>query len=120
MSHSAARIGSDPVGVGTRYDLGVRQGGRVVPMEYRITVFDPPRRVVLVGSGSGIEAVDEIRFEREGAETIVDYTADIQLTGLLRLVQPFLGGTFRKIAQDAADGIERTLSARATATGGRS
>ncbi len=117
---TAARIGSGPVGVGSRYELGVRQGDRVVPMEYRITVHEPPRRVVLVGSGSGIEATDEIRFERDGDETIVDYTADIRLTGLLRLVQPFLGGTFRKIAQDASDGIERTLASRAAGLEGGS
>jgi carbon monoxide dehydrogenase subunit G len=113
----ARRIGDGPVGVGARYELGVRQGSRVVPMEYRISEFEPPSRVVLVGTGSGIEAIDEIRFERRGDETVVDYTADINLTGLLRLVQPFLGGTFRKIAENASDGIERTLAARAAASG---
>ena len=39
-------------------------GRRVAPMEYRISVFEPSTRVVLVGSGSGVSAVDEIRFER--------------------------------------------------------
>ena len=114
---SARRVGDGPVGVGARYQLGVRQGDRVVPMEYRITQYEPPGRVVLVGSGSGIQATDEIRFEREGDETVVDYTADIVLTGVLRLVQPFLGGTFRKIAENASDGIERTLAARAAVAG---
>ena len=32
---TAERIGSGEVGVGTRYRLGVRQGDRVAPMEYR-------------------------------------------------------------------------------------
>ena len=114
---SARRVGDGPVGVGARYQLGVRQGDRVVPMEYRITQYEPPSRVVLVGSGSGIQATDEIRFERKGDETVVDYTADIVLTGVLRLVQPFLGSTFRKIAENASDGIERTLAARAAVAG---
>jgi dehydrogenase/reductase SDR family member 12 len=114
---SARRVGDGPVGVGARYQLGVRQGDRVVPMEYRITQYEPPSRVVLVGSGSGIQATDEIRFEPKGDETVVDYTADIVLTGVLRLVQPFLGGTFRKIAENASDGIERTLAARAAVAG---
>ena len=30
--------------------------GRVVPMEYRITFFEPPPRVVLAGEGSGVRA----------------------------------------------------------------
>ena len=41
-----------------------------------------------------MSAVDEIRFEPAGTGTRIDYTADIRLGGLLRLVQPFLGGAF--------------------------
>ena len=50
------------------------------------------------------------RFARSGTGTHIDYTADIRLGGLLGLVQPFLGGSFRKIAKDALAGMERTLS----------
>ena len=60
---TAERLDPGPVGVGSRYRLGVRMGGRVAPMEYRISVFEPPTRVVLTGSGSGVTAVDDIRFE---------------------------------------------------------
>jgi carbon monoxide dehydrogenase subunit G len=110
---TARRIDDGPVAVGARYELGVRMGGRVAPMEYRITHLDPPRRVVLAGSGSNVEAVDNIRFERSGDGTVIDYTADIRLGGLLRLAQPFLGRSFAKIARDAAGGMERTLAHRA-------
>lgn len=116
----ARRIDEGPVGVGARYELGVRKGDRVVAMEYRITTFEPPHRVVLAGSGSGVEATDEIRFERQAGQTVVDYTADINLTGLLKIVQPFIGGTFRTIAENAATGISRTLDARAGTESGRS
>ena len=34
-----------------------------------------------------------------------------RLTGWLRLLQPFLGGTFRKIGDGRADGMQRTLDA---------
>lgn len=110
---SARRIDDGPVAVGARYDLGVRMAGRVAPMEYRITELDRPRRVVLVGAGSNVDAVDDICFERSGGGTVINYTADIRLGGLLRIAQPFLGGSFAKIARDAAGGMERTLAARA-------
>jgi carbon monoxide dehydrogenase subunit G len=113
---TAERIDHGPVGVGARYRLGVHLGGRVAPMEYRITIFEPPSRVVLVGSGSGVSAVDEIRFGRTGTGTTIDYTADIRLGGLLRLAQPFLGGAFATVARKAADGMRRTLADRARAT----
>ena len=112
---TAERIDDGPVGVGARYRLGVHLGGRVAPMEYEIAAFEPPSRVVLTGSGSGVSAVDEIRFERAGTGTRIDYTAEIRLGGLLRLIQPFLGGAFRNVAQKAADGMRRTLAERAEA-----
>ena len=56
-------------GLGSRSRLGVRLGSRVAPMEYRVTTFDPPSVVVLTGSGSNVEAVDEIRFAPSGSGT---------------------------------------------------
>ena len=85
-------------------------------MEYRITDYDRPNQVVLTGSGSNVDAVDDIRFERTPAGTVIDYTADIRLVGLLRLVQPFLGGAFERIGREAAAGMEATLTARHGAT----
>ena len=112
---TAQRLDDGPVGVGSRFRLGVRLGPRVAPMEYRISVFEPPTRVVLVGSGSGVSAIDDIRFERLDSATGLDYTADIRLGGVLRLVEPFLGGAFTNIGRNAADGMQRTLDAQATA-----
>ena len=112
---TAERSGDGPVGVGSRYRLGVRMAGRVAPMEYRISVFDPPHRLVLVGSGSGVEAVDDIRFTETATGTRIDYTADIRLGGLLRVVQPLLGSVFARIGRNAAAGMARTLAERAAA-----
>lgn len=112
---TSERIDPGPVGVGARYRLGVRMGGRVAPMEYRISVFDAPHHVILVGNGSGVSAVDEIHFEPNGTGTLIDYTADIRLGGLLRFAQPFLGGAFAKIARDALSGMQRALDERAAA-----
>ncbi len=111
------RIDDGPVRVGARYRLGVRQRGGIVPMEYRVTAWEPGRRVVLAGEGSGVRATDEIRFESIPSGTRVDYTADINLTGWMRLVGPFAGGALEKIARDAAAGMQRVLDDRAKAAG---
>ena len=112
---TSERIDPGPVGVGARYALGVRQRGSVVPMEYRVSAWEPGRRVVLDGEGSNVRATDEIRFEATATGTRVDYTADISLTGWMRLAGPLAGGAFAKIAKDAAAGMERALEARAKA-----
>ena len=110
---SSERLNPGPVGVGARYRLGVKLGGRVAPMEYRISVFEAPNRVVLVGAGSGVAAVDEIRFAPAGKGTRIDYAADIRLNGWMRLIQPFLGRAFSRIARNAIGGMQRELDRRA-------
>ena len=112
---TSERIDPGPVGVGARYKLGVLQRGSVVPMEYQVTTWEPGRRVVLAGAGSNVRATDEIRFEAIPTGTRVDYTADISLTGWMRLAEPFAGGAFEKIAKDAVAGMLRALEDRAGA-----
>jgi carbon monoxide dehydrogenase subunit G len=112
---SSERLDEGPLGVGARYRLGVRMAGRVAPMEYRITAFEPGRRVVLAGEGSGVTAVDDIRFEPTTEGTRIDYRADIRLGGLLRIAAPLAGGAFRRIARDAREGMQRALDQRAAA-----
>jgi carbon monoxide dehydrogenase subunit G len=110
---TSERIDEGPVGLGARYRLGIRMRGGVAPMEYRITTYESPRRVVLTGEGSNVFAIDEIRFEPVADGTRIDYTADIRLGGWMRLLAPFAGGTFKKIATDALGGMERVLRERA-------
>jgi carbon monoxide dehydrogenase subunit G len=110
---ASERIDDGPVGLGARYRLGVRMRGRVAPMEYRITTFEAPRRVVLTSEGSGVSAVDEIRFEPTRTGTRIDYAADIRLGGWMRVIQPLVGGAFEKIARDALGGMQRVLDERA-------
>ncbi len=112
---SAERLDAGPLGVGARYRLGIRMGSRVAPMDYEVIVFEPLRRVVLAGTGSGVEAEDEIVFEATPTGTRIDYTADIRLRGLMRLATPFAAGALARIARDARDGMQRALDRRAAA-----
>lgn len=105
----SVRLDDGPPGVGARYRLGVRMGRRVAPMEYEITRFEAPNRVVLEGHGSGVRAVDDIRFIQTTTGTRIEYVADIRLQGLLRLLAPLAGGAFRRIAENARNGMQRTL-----------
>jgi carbon monoxide dehydrogenase subunit G len=114
---TAERIDPGPVGLGARYRVNVLLRGKPSPMEYRITTYEPSTRVVLTGEGSNVSAVDEIRFEPIPSGTRIDYTADIHLGGWMRLVEPFAGGAFDKLAKDALGGMKKTLDERAKAAG---
>jgi carbon monoxide dehydrogenase subunit G len=111
---SSERIDAGPVRAGVRFRLHVRMGRRVAPMEYQLVEHEPSTRVVLDGRGRNVTARDVIRFTPlPGGGTVVDYVADIRLGGWMRLLQPFAGGTFRKIGQDARAGMQRALDALA-------
>ncbi len=117
-TETSERLDSGPVTEGSRYRLGVHIGRQVRPMEYRITVHDAPRRVVLAGAGSGVTATDDIRFEPlPSGGTRVDYRADIELSGLMGLIQPLFGSVFAKIGRDAAAGMRRALDEQAANAG---
>ena len=110
---SAKRVDSGELGVGARFALEVKLGRRVAPMEYRITQYEVPARVVLVGEGSGVWTEDEITFTETPEGTRVDYTAEIKLSGFMGLLQPLLGRAFDGIAKGAVTGMKRELDALA-------
>jgi carbon monoxide dehydrogenase subunit G len=113
---SSKRIGGTSVGAGTSYALTVKVGSGTAPMVYTIETYEPDTRVVLRGEGKSVSALDDIRFEPTAdGGTKVDYTADIELKGWMRLLTPFLGGAFKKLGDDARTGMTAALAERAAA-----
>ena len=108
---SSQRDGA-PVGVGTRYDLTVVFGDRRLPMTYEVTVFDPPHRVVLRGTGSTVTAVDDIRFEPTPSGTRIRYMADLRLKGLRSMAEPLMRGRFEETGTQAIAGMTAAFEAR--------
>ncbi len=108
----ASRLDVGPSREGSRFKVLADFNGRKLPLEYTITAFDPPRRVVLVGDGDTFHGVDEITFESAGAGTMVTYVADLQLKGVARLVEPFMKGRFEELGRKAVAGLQRELDRR--------
>lgn len=116
---TSERIDDGELGVGARFALDVKLGRKSAPMEYRITEYEAPTRVVLIGEGSGVWTEDIITFTETATGTHVKYSAEIKLSGLLGIVQPLLGRAFDGIAKGAVAGMKRQLDAMA-ASGARS
>jgi hypothetical protein len=83
----ASRLDVGPSREGSRFKVLADFNGRKLPVEYTITAFDRPRRVVLVG--------------------------DLQLKGLARVVEPFFKGRFEELGRKAVAGLQRELDRRA-------
>jgi carbon monoxide dehydrogenase subunit G len=107
---AAARLDDDPIGVGTRFSVTSAFGDRQLPLVYEITTYERPARVVLIGTGRMFRGEDEIAFTPTSTGTRIDYRADLTLTGLARLAQPFMRGRFEQLADRAMAGLELVLS----------
>lgn len=100
-----------PLGPDSRFRLVARFVGRRVPLEYRISAFEPPRRVVFQADQAAVCSTDEIRLVPAGAGTSVTYDAELHLKGPLgRLIDPLLGLAFRRIGNRAAAGLRSALN----------
>lgn len=107
----AANLTGDSVGPGSRFRLVSRFLGRRVPLEYRITEFDRPRRVVLAADETSIRSIDEIRFVTTNRGSQITYEADLRLKMPLgRLMDPLLALAFRRIGARAAAGLREALN----------
>lgn len=100
---------SGETGVGSVYNLVLNYRGRNLTMQYVVTEWEPDKRVVLVGTGGPVKAVDTITFEPSGEGTVVTYEADLQLAGVARLFQPLMGSRFAAIGEAAGEGLRRWL-----------
>lgn len=113
---SSERIDDGPLGEGARFALDVKIGRKVAPMEYRISEFSAPNKIVLIGEGSGVWTEDTITFDQNADGTRIQYIAEIKLSGLLGLVQPLLGRAFEAIGKGAVAGMQRELDKLAAAS----
>ncbi len=106
---SSRMLGEGPVGKGSRFELDVRFGTSTIPMVYEIDVFEPDERVVLIGKGDTLEAVDDIRFWDENGRTVIDYTADLTFLNWVKFVVPLISPMLRRVGTRALDGLVSAL-----------
>lgn len=105
----SARLDDGPLRVGSEFGLVIRSPLGPRYLRYGIESIDRPRRVVLVGGNRLFATRDTITLSRRGDGVRVEYEAQLGLWGLAPLGEPVLGLVFRRLARDAAGGLERRL-----------
>jgi hypothetical protein len=68
-----------------------------------------PDRVVLRGENKTVVARDTMTFRGDGGGTRVSYRAEFRLKGLARLAEPLLRRPFRKLGDEAEQGLRDAL-----------
>lgn len=106
---STERVEGDG-GVGTTYHNVSEFNGRRTELRYTVVEHQPPHRLVLRGENRTVTAVDTMTIEPRGSGTRVIYNADFELKGVARLATPFLGRAFKKLGDEAEDGLRQALA----------
>ena len=106
----AKRITRGVVRLGSRFRVSVSFPGQRIPLEYRITEFECPSRLVLCGGDSSLRSIDEITFVSRPGGTRVTYEARLELTGIRRLADPILDLLFQRIGRLAVRGLRERLA----------
>ncbi len=104
------RLDDGPIGEGSRFDVEVKFGTSTMPMVYEIVEYEENERVVLVGIGEKLEAIDVITFETHDNMTLVGYTADLTFHNLVRFLGPLASPVLKKVGEKALDGLVEALS----------
>jgi carbon monoxide dehydrogenase subunit G len=106
----ARRLTPEPTAVGSRFEVIALFRGKRQRFEYIVTEYEDGRRIALRGEGDKALSDDVITVTATGNGTRVGYEADLRLKGVLRLGEPFLGSTFRRMGDDALDGLAARLA----------
>ena len=106
---SVEKLGSGPVGVGTRYHEVVKMGSQTSEAELEVTDYDPPRLFAHKGRGGPSTFTGRFVLEPDGDGTRVTHEYTVKLSGFAKLMTPFVVGWVRKNTEAASANVRRVL-----------
>lgn len=115
VTHARA-LDAEP-GPGARFLVVVRALGRETPYTYETVTYDRPERVVVRAETSNVVSLDTITFAATEVGTDVTYDARLTLKGVFRVLELPMAYGFRRLAENAREGLGRELGR--LGTGGR-
>lgn len=106
----ARRLAGDPLAVGAKAEVDFVTLGREQTLLYETIEIEAPRRVVLRAETPTAVSLDVMTFDvKPGGGTIVTYDADVALKGPLRFLDVPFRLVFRRLGDNARDGLRRRL-----------
>jgi uncharacterized protein YndB with AHSA1/START domain len=105
-------------GVGTRYHNTSTFLGRKTELDYLVTELVPEEKLALRGENATVVAHDTMTFVRTviggagsggAGGTTVTYRAEFEFKGVAKLVAPLLAPAFKKLGDEAEQGLRDAL-----------
>ncbi|AZI58022.1 hypothetical protein EH165_07580 [Nakamurella antarctica] len=102
------KISEGPAAVGSKYYAEAEFRGKRQPIEYVVTEIGEDH-IQLRGENKTVISVDTITVLPSADGATVTYRAEFSLKGILKVAEPFMKGTFQKLAKPAIDGMRTKL-----------
>lgn len=113
---SATQIEGDRPALGAIYEVSVKAVRGTLPLQYELTEYDEPNRLVARAESKRLLSLDTITVEPTEGGSIVTYDAELTLTGALGVADPLVRLVFRRIGERAAAGLIRALGGERVAS----
>jgi uncharacterized protein YndB with AHSA1/START domain len=84
------------IGIGTTARASMKEGSRDSMFAWTVTSFDPGRKVGFRTTEGPMDWEVEFSVQPSGAAAQVTSSGRIRMHGLMRLLEPFMGGEIRK------------------------
>lgn len=99
----------DGAGPDAVFDVAVKGMRGQLTFRYHTTHYDPPTTIVARAQSRLLTSLDTIAVHADGAGSVVSYDAELTLNGPLRLADPLLRLSFKRIVDRAAAGLITAL-----------
>lgn len=106
------KLSEGPVAVGHRYHAEAEFRGKRQTLIYEVVELSR-NHIKLRAENKTVISEDSIDVSPDGTGSTVKYTAEFQLKGALRIIEPFMKPAFMSLRDPALNGLKSALDARA-------
>ena len=115
-TQSCERVDSGPVAEGACWHNVSKIFGVTAELTYKLEELSD-RRIMFVGENKSSTTIDTITVEAAGSGSVLTYTADLDMHGAAKLLNPVMKLAFEKIAGDTEKQLTTVLNQLVTKSG---
>ena len=97
-------------GPGTKYQNTSSFAGRETELEYVVQQREAGKVFQLRGENKTVSALDTMTFREADGGTEVTYRAEFEFKGVTRLIEPLFKSQFKKLGDEAEQGMREALA----------
>lgn len=95
ITHST-KLTDGPIGVGTAFQETRVVNGKTATADLHVTAYDPDAHVAISSAAEGITVTYRYRLAPEGDGTSLEWTCELEATGLRRMMLPMVAAIMKK------------------------